>query len=168
MATRDYPVEGLTVHWDSDVCVHSRVCATTLPQVFRPDQRPWIDAGAAPADDLAGTIDLCPSGALRYTRTAAAHDAQAQVDAGVADALAEAGSEPAPPSSVTVTATANGPLEILGPVTVLSADGTVLREGSRMYLCRCGHSARKPFCDGSHSRLGFSDAAPAPDEVVPG
>lgn len=68
MSTRDYPTAGLTVHWDPSLCQHSRVCATTLPAVFRPRERPWVDADAAPADQLATTIDACPSRALTYTR----------------------------------------------------------------------------------------------------
>ena len=66
---RDYPTAGLTVHWDSDICIHSGVCSRTLPQVFRPREKPWIDADAADAAALAAAIDKCPSGALRYTRT---------------------------------------------------------------------------------------------------
>ena len=62
------------------------------------------------------------------------------------------------PAAVTIKVGANGPLEVVGPVTILADDGSVLREGARVYLCRCGHSAKKPFCDGSHNRQGFSDS----------
>ena len=68
METRDYPTAGLTVHWNASLCQHSRVCATTLPAVFRPRERPWIDPHAGTAEELAATIDACPSRALTYTR----------------------------------------------------------------------------------------------------
>ena len=58
-------------------------------------------------------------------------------------------------SDVTITATENGPLEVSGPCTLKNAEGATLREGDKMYLCRCGHSANKPFCDGAHKREGF-------------
>jgi uncharacterized Fe-S cluster protein YjdI/CDGSH-type Zn-finger protein len=147
MATRDYPADGITVHWDSDLCIHSRVCASTLPTVFRPGERPWVTPDAVAVDELAAAIDACPSRALRYTRTSgeAARGRESNDDA-----EAEA-------PAVTVTPTPNGPLEVLGQITVMRADGTVLRETKRSYLCRCGHSANKPFCDGSHSREHFVD-----------
>jgi uncharacterized Fe-S cluster protein YjdI len=69
METRDYPTEGLTIHWNPGICQHSGVCARTLPAVFRPRQRPWIDQDAASAEEIAAMIDTCPSGALRYTWT---------------------------------------------------------------------------------------------------
>lgn len=69
MTVRDYPGQGITVHWDSGLCQHSRRCFTGLPQVFRPEERPWVHPEATTADALAAQIDLCPSGALRYTRT---------------------------------------------------------------------------------------------------
>jgi CDGSH-type Zn-finger protein len=61
-------------------------------------------------------------------------------------------------ANITVTPTKDGPLEIVGAVRVVSADGTTMREASRVYLCRCGHSTNKPFCDGAHSKNGFEDS----------
>ena len=50
----------------------------------------------------------------------------------------------------------NGPLLLDGPFTIEAADGAKV-SGSKAALCRCGASANKPFCDGAHSRVGFSD-----------
>ena len=65
---------------------------------------------------------------------------------------------------VTIKARANGPYKVSGPVRIIDADENefVLPEGSSVVLCRCGHSATKPFCDSSHKRLGFvsDDSAP--------
>jgi CDGSH-type Zn-finger protein len=58
----------------------------------------------------------------------------------------------------------NGPLLCKGNVRVLSADGAVLAESDDLVLCRCGASANKPFCDGSHREAGFQDAASVADE----
>jgi CDGSH-type Zn-finger protein len=67
-------------------------------------------------------------------------------------------------SDVTVTVRMNGPYKIVGPVTILDAEGRefVLPPGSGVVLCRCGHSATKPFCDATHKRIGFvaHDTAP--------
>lgn len=51
----------------------------------------------------------------------------------------------------------NGPYKVTGPVRIVDPDGRkfVLPEGSSIVLCRCGHSATKPFCDKSHRRVGF-------------
>jgi len=59
-------------------------------------------------------------------------------------------------SDVTVTCMADGPLEVAGEVEVVASDGTVVKQTSKCYLCRCGHSANKPFCDGAHKREGFT------------
>lgn len=58
----------------------------------------------------------------------------------------------------TITATANGPYKVEGISTVTLSDGTVTEEKKVMFLCRCGMSANKPFCDGNHSRKGWSEA----------
>ena len=50
-------------------------------------------------------------------------------------------------------------LSIAGQVRVRTEDGAILAEGEKVWLCRCGGSARKPFCDGSHKTNGFEDLA---------
>lgn len=79
-----------------------------------------------------------------------------------------------------ITATENGPYEVQGVQRIVwcepltNDDGQpiawrtreVLVEGEETsWLCRCGHSANKPFCDGSHRRVAFESADPA--TVVP-
>lgn len=59
---------------------------------------------------------------------------------------------------VTVTPLDDGPLQVEGPLRVVAPDGSAQDLDGRQpsYLCRCGASARKPFCDGSHLRSGFT------------
>lgn len=60
---------------------------------------------------------------------------------------------------VTITARENGPYIVRGPVSITDVDGNVYPvERETVALCRCGGSTTKPFCDGTHSKIGF-DAA---------
>jgi CDGSH-type Zn-finger protein len=52
----------------------------------------------------------------------------------------------------------SGPLWVRGGVEVYSADGTLYEERNRVTLCRCGASRNKPFCDGTHAAIGFTDS----------
>ncbi len=49
----------------------------------------------------------------------------------------------------------NAMLVASGPMRILRADGSCAATRNKAGLCRCGHSANKPFCDGSHKRVGF-------------
>ena len=51
----------------------------------------------------------------------------------------------------------SGPLYVEGGITVESEDGTPYEIRNRVTLCRCGASANKPFCNGSHASIGFRD-----------
>jgi uncharacterized Fe-S cluster protein YjdI len=133
---RIYRNERIAVHWNPSRCVHSERCIHGLPQVFQPDERPWIQVEGATADEIASVVAQCPSGALHVERL----DGEKSVEPG----------EPA-----TIEPQPNGPLYISGPVRILDANGVVIREDTRMALCRCGHSRNKPFCDGSHGAAGF-------------
>ena len=51
----------------------------------------------------------------------------------------------------------SGPLWLRGGIPVFSADGTSYDVRNRQTLCRCGRSANKPFCDGTHADIDFRD-----------
>jgi CDGSH iron-sulfur domain-containing protein 3 len=51
----------------------------------------------------------------------------------------------------------NGPYLVTGTVDVVDHQGNVVQVGEDFVLCRCGQSATKPFCDGSHKGVGFDD-----------
>ncbi len=56
----------------------------------------------------------------------------------------------------TITPYRDGPLIVRGPFRVVDEDGAEIElDRATIALCRCGMSARKPFCDGSHKLTGF-------------
>ncbi len=77
--------------------------------------------------------------------------------AGFEDAGAVEGAtgDDGPVATLTVKLAQNGPILCSGPLTVRSADGSTTHAASRAALCRCGKSERKPFCDGTHGKVGF-------------
>jgi CDGSH-type Zn-finger protein/uncharacterized Fe-S cluster protein YjdI len=52
----------------------------------------------------------------------------------------------------------NGPFVVRGHVTLVTAYGRPAWHGEKATLCRCGHSGNKPFCDGTHAKIGFVSA----------
>jgi CDGSH-type Zn-finger protein/uncharacterized Fe-S cluster protein YjdI len=58
--------------------------------------------------------------------------------------------------SLAVNAIKDGPLIFKGNLTIRSGSGREAWRGNRVALCRCGESANKPYCDGSHKRVGFT------------
>jgi CDGSH-type Zn-finger protein/uncharacterized Fe-S cluster protein YjdI len=52
----------------------------------------------------------------------------------------------------------NGPLLVNGFVEIISGTGRAILRTERTALCRCGGSKNKPFCDGTHAQIGFTDA----------
>lgn len=59
----------------------------------------------------------------------------------------------------------NGPFIVTGPITLKDADGNEYAlKKETVALCRCGASTSKPFCDGTHSRIGFEAAERAVPE----
>ena len=62
----------------------------------------------------------------------------------------------------------NGPYIVQGEVEMKDADGNSYPAQKRMALCRCGASTDKPFCDGTHSKIGFQAAEKAVPESAEG
>ena len=51
--------------------------------------------------------------------------------------------------------TKNGPILVTGAVEVVTGTGKTINRATNVALCRCGHSSNKPYCDGTHSKIGF-------------
>lgn len=62
-----------------------------------------------------------------------------------------------------ITVNTNGPLRIEGEFQLCDPQGAAFGLAGRtvISLCRCGHSANKPFCDGAHKAAGFASECPA-------
>lgn len=138
--TKTYTNGELTIVWKPDTCIHSRICwqaITGLPEVFNPAERPWIKPEAATTERIIEQIKKCPSGALSYYMNEQAEE--------IAEVQAESIVEVMP----------NGPLLVYGNITVKGKDGQQTRNAKVTAFCRCGQSANKPYCDGSHKAAGF-------------
>jgi len=133
---KSYKAEGITIRWQPQDCIHVGECFRRLGTVFQPRSRPWVIPDAAPPDEIADTILHCPSGALHFLRT----DGGPQEMAG---------------DDIEISPVANGPLYLRGRIRIEGPDGRVIREDTRVALCRCGASENKPFCDNSHRRVAF-------------
>ena len=64
---------------------------------------------------------------------------------------------------VKITVRPNGPLQVEGAIALTDANGKPwdLTGKPAVFLCRCGASENKPFCDGAHKKVGFQ-SAPSP------
>ncbi|MFN2509043.1 MAG: CDGSH iron-sulfur domain-containing protein [Chthoniobacterales bacterium] len=67
-------------------------------------------------------------------------------------------------AEVTIDVIKNGPYIVKGPVALKDSEGNAYPTEPRMALCRCGASTEKPFCDGTHSKIGFQAAEGAVPE----
>jgi CDGSH-type Zn-finger protein len=67
-------------------------------------------------------------------------------------------------AEVTIEAIKNGPYIVKGEVELKDSEGNNFPVEKRIALCRCGASTEKPFCDGTHSKIGFQAA----EKAVPG
>ncbi|MBT8255514.1 MAG: (4Fe-4S)-binding protein [Bacteroidia bacterium] len=131
---KEYTHDGVTVVWKPGLCIHSGNCVRGLPNVFKPDEKPWIQAENASGPQLMEAIDRCPSGALSYYTTEGITSEEKK------DAMEK--------SKVEVLN--NGPLMVSGPLEIVHADGSTETKNRNTAFCRCGNSGNKPFCDGSH------------------
>lgn len=133
--------QHVTITFDGKRCIHSRNCVLSHPEVFVPNVKgDWIYPDAAAPDTVMQIGINCPSGAIRVARNDGT------------------GTSDAPPIVNTVRIRENGPLAIEGELVL---KGQPL-DAARATLCRCGASQNKPFCDGSHSAVGFAATGEPP------
>lgn len=127
-------VEGksIDVGFDGARCIHARNCVLGQPGVFVPNAPgEWIHPDAASVEAIVAVAHSCPSGAITYRRK-------------------DGGPQEAPPPVNTARLRENGPVALHGELDIAGDIRT------RATLCRCGASQKKPYCDGSHGKIGFA------------
>lgn len=72
-------------------------------------------------------------------------------------------------NEVKITVRPNGPYRVEGSIKLMDANGGLwdLTGKPAISLCRCGGSSNKPFCDGTHAKIGFQSVETAPPAVDP-
>jgi CDGSH-type Zn-finger protein/uncharacterized Fe-S cluster protein YjdI len=137
--------KDISVTWSRRRCIHAAECVMRLPTVFEPGRRPWVDVSQASEDAIARVVNRCPTGALHSART----------DGSVPEAA---------PATNSMLVSRNGPVYLRGDIELQDESGALRLADTRMALCRCGRSANRPLCDGSHLAAGFRDAGAVRDE----
>lgn len=139
--TKHYTNGEITITWKPNQCIHSKLCWTGLAEVFNPRERPWIKMDAATTASIIAQVEKCPSGALSYFRN------EEKVE----------NKNPEVDVDTIVEVSANGPLLVYGNITIKNKNGEEIKKNKVTALCRCGASANKPYCDGTHVKIGFKD-----------
>lgn len=136
--TKKYSNGEVTIIWKPASCIHSRICWNGLPEVFNPRERPWIKPDAATTQQMIDQVSKCPSGALSYYMNG------------------EEKSNMTTSVESIVEVSPNGPLLVYGNITVKDSSGKETKKNKVTAFCRCGASANKPYCDGSHRKIDFN------------
>lgn len=130
-----YEGAGVAMTDDKSLCWHAGFCVREHGHV-------WDLMGAAESpeqvEDVKGMIQACPSSRLQF------HEPAGSVSV-----------EPELPQRVAIID--DGPLYVQGCIPVHGADGHAYEPLNRVSLCRCGASKNKPYCDGTHTEIGFRD-----------
>ena len=131
---------GISAQRVGELCIHAAFCIGRT----RPIAEMLADTEDSDVrSDIMGRIDHCPSGSYSY----ALHRGGETIEADLPKAISVLEEEDGLASALWVT----------GGIPVLRADGRPLETRNRMTLCRCGHSAGKPLCDGTHRKIDFHE-----------
>lgn len=133
---KEYSNGELTVIWKPSKCIHAGECVKRLPNVYNPNERPWIKAENASTEELKKQIQACPSGALSYK-------------------IEGNGTKEESILETKVEVLKDGPLLVYGTLHVTKPNGESEKKNKTTAFCRCGASANKPYCDGAHLKSDF-------------
>lgn len=132
-----YIGSDITIYDNRSICAHAGVCTDNLATVFRMKQEPWINPDAETIEEIITIIKKCPSGALSYSINNNDESSESSVSA--------------------VMVAPNGPYVVTGRVELTDITWGSGASNQQFTLCRCGASKNKPFCDGSHWSINFTD-----------
>lgn len=137
---KKYDNGEITVIWQPSICSHSAKCFHGLPTVFDPRKKPWVTPEGGTTEEIIRQIEQCPSGALSYRR-----NEEISQEEKTHTIATETIIEPLP----------NGPLLVYGTVQIRQGENEPVIKHKVTAFCRCGASSNKPFCDGTHTKIGF-------------
>jgi len=137
-----YSNQDISVIWKPDLCIHSTKCWKASLAIFNPKRRPWINMSAGTTEQIIKIVDNCPSGALSYERNKNMNEQKTQTGQNQQ-------------SQTIVQVSKGGPYLVKGKFVFVGADGKEETKEGSIALCRCGASNNKPFCDGTHRKIGF-------------
>ena len=137
MADRETIFTGqqIVVRDDHSLCVHSGFCGNRITNIWNMLKDP---DDSLVRGQIMAMVEKCPSGTLSF-------------------ALESDGEVVEPDLPIEIAVIPDGPLWVSGGIPVERRDGQPLETRNRMTLCRCGASSNKPFCDGTHKEIGFTD-----------
>jgi uncharacterized Fe-S cluster protein YjdI len=144
LETLKYTNNEVTVVWKPKTCIHSSICWKGLIEVFNPKEKPWIKMDGASTEKIIEQIRKCPSGALSYYLNTETMNNE-PADKVVAESA----------NMLKIEVAANGPYLIKTECLIVHSNGREETKTGTVALCRCGASANKPYCDGSHRKIGF-------------
>lgn len=124
------------------LCEHAEFCMRAGTDIWHMR----LSTDPAVLAEMNGMVAQCPSGRLTHAPDAEAPDVE-------------------PDLPVEVLVVDDGPYLVTGRASVTRSDGVEVEARNRMTFCRCGASRNKPFCDGSHATVGFSDHGAAPTDA---
>ena len=131
----EYAGPGMTLFDAKSFCEHSAFCGNNTTNVWKMIPRTEDTEVRSLAIAM---VERCPSGRLTY----------------------ELDGQPVEPDlPVQIAVVKDGPLWVTGGITVERSDRQPLEVRNRMTFCRCGASRNKPFCDGTHAEIGFTEPA---------
>lgn len=144
--SRSYTNEEVTVFWRPELCIHSANCLIGLPGVFDSSERPWVNIHGASSKEIMKTVDTCPSRALLYLKNTNFTLRKSRKKSRK------------PPKFARIQILKDGPAIISGNFILRDPDKKKIRlRTGKAAICRCGASAKKPLCDGTHLKIGFKD-----------
>ena len=132
-----YQGKKITIHDNRSICAHAGYCTDGLPSVFRLREDPFVDPDGAGIEEIIDIVKQCPSGALTYTL--------------------EDDSDTRTIDETSIFIAPNGPYVVKGKIVLLDTVKVKGASDTSFCLCRCGASKNKPFCDGSHWDINFTD-----------
>lgn len=102
-------------------------------------------------------VNDCPTNALTFSWNESARNEQETSPKVVREHKPDGDATGEIVKPVKIMVMPNGPLLLSGDFQLFDADGVELKSMKMVSVCRCGHSQGKPFCDGTHFKVGFRD-----------